>query len=356
MTPGLLPGRGRAFLVVGMVDRDGGIDIDMQPLTRRRRRPASPRRRTGVRAGGSDTGQVCCVDAGIDQPPHRGRGRRGAKGVFPIPAPLPDAVDAVRPGGHRRGQIGEHRTRLIHPRTSIRVGQRGGDLRRQAGQIRHLPHHAHPGMRHDTMTVRGHVHPSNRCDILHLRSASRQHYRTLSSPITPCRTGTFAYINPPATELHEKSRLTRGPAGNFRLPDSPHRLTPRPDEVTAHHAVRIHRPTMITPSKPTEQNHTGTPAGVTRNNAVAPRHQAVRNAWIFTCGSSSISGPDAAIRTSRGPGSSTGISASSTGIGTIRPPETRLDPLVRHVLVTGRAPPDDPSVPRIAPIPMLVLR
>ena len=59
-------------------------------------------------------------------------GRRGAEGVFPIPAPLPDAVDAVRPGGHRRGQIGEHRTRLIHPRTSIRVGQRGGDLRRQA--------------------------------------------------------------------------------------------------------------------------------------------------------------------------------------------------------------------------------
>ena len=196
MTPGLLPGRGRAFLVVGMVDRDGGIDIDMQPLTRRRRRPASPRRRTGVRAGGSDTGQVCRVDAGIDQPPHRGRGRRGAKGVFPIPAPLPDAVDAVRPGGHRRGQIGEHRTRLIHPRTSIRVGQRGGDLRRQAGQIRHLPHHAHPGMRHDTMTVRGHFTRATAAIFFTCEVPSRQHYGTLSSPIMPCRTGTFAYVNP----------------------------------------------------------------------------------------------------------------------------------------------------------------
>ena len=29
----------------------------------------------------------------------------------------------------------------------------------------------------------------------------------LSSPIMPCRTGTFAYINPPATEFREKSRL-----------------------------------------------------------------------------------------------------------------------------------------------------
>ena len=35
----------------------------------------------------------------------------GTKDMLPIPAALPDAVDAVRPVGHRSGQIGEHRTR-----------------------------------------------------------------------------------------------------------------------------------------------------------------------------------------------------------------------------------------------------
>jgi hypothetical protein len=38
--------------------------------------------------------------------------------------------------------------------------QRGGrDLRRQPGQVRQLPQHPHPGVRHDAMTVRGHFHP-----------------------------------------------------------------------------------------------------------------------------------------------------------------------------------------------------
>jgi len=171
MAPGLLPGRGRAFLVVGMVDRDGGIDIDMQPLTRRWCRPGSPRRRTGVRASGPDTGQVCRVDAGIGQPPHRGRRRRGAKDMLPIPAALPDAVNAVRPVGHRRDQVGEHRTRRIHPRTSIRVRQYGRHLRRKPSHISQFTQHPHPGMRHDTMTIRGHLHPRNRYATLHLESA-----------------------------------------------------------------------------------------------------------------------------------------------------------------------------------------
>ena len=111
------------------------------------------------------------VDPRIDQPPHRGRRRGGAEDVFPITAALPDAVDAVRPVGHRGGQIGEHRTRLVGPRPPIGVRQRGRDLRRQPGQVRQLPQHPHPGVRHDAMTVRGHFHPGNRCDTLHLRSA-----------------------------------------------------------------------------------------------------------------------------------------------------------------------------------------
>jgi len=34
-----------------------------------------------------------------------------------------------------------------------------------------LQQHPCPGVRHHTMAVRGHLHPRNRCDTLHLRSA-----------------------------------------------------------------------------------------------------------------------------------------------------------------------------------------
>ena len=115
MTPGPLPGRGRVLLVVGMVDGDGGIDIEVQPFTCRRGSPGSPRRGPRVCAGSTDPGQMRRVDPRIDPPPHRGRLRSGTKHVFPITAALPDAVDAVRPVGHRGGQIGEHRTRIVSP-------------------------------------------------------------------------------------------------------------------------------------------------------------------------------------------------------------------------------------------------
>jgi len=73
------------------------------------------------------------VDPRIDEPPHRGRRRGHAERVFPIAACLSDAVDAVRPVGDRSGQIGEHRTRVVGPRTAVGVGQHGGDPRRQPG-------------------------------------------------------------------------------------------------------------------------------------------------------------------------------------------------------------------------------
>src|SRR5258705_5007378 len=111
MTPGPLPGRGSVLLVIGMVDGDGGIDIQVQPLTYNRRCTGRPRRRPSVRAGSPDTGQMGGVDPRIDQPPHRGRRRGGTEDIFTIPAPLPDTVYAVRPAGDRGGQIGEHRTR-----------------------------------------------------------------------------------------------------------------------------------------------------------------------------------------------------------------------------------------------------
>jgi hypothetical protein len=56
MTPGLLPGRGRVLLVVGMVDGDGGIDIQMQPLARIRRGPGRPCRGPRVSPGRPDSG------------------------------------------------------------------------------------------------------------------------------------------------------------------------------------------------------------------------------------------------------------------------------------------------------------
>jgi hypothetical protein len=73
MSPGLA-GRGRLLFFVGMVDGDGGIDIQMQPPT------------------------------GASSP--------------------------------ARGQIGEHRTRLIDPWAPIGIGQRGSHPRRDTLHLR----------------------------------------------------------------------------------------------------------------------------------------------------------------------------------------------------------------------------
>jgi hypothetical protein len=127
---GLLPRRGRILLVVGMVDDQGGVDVDVQGLTRRGRGSGRPGRRPRHRAGGANLGQVRGVDARINQPPHRRcRGLR-PEHMLAIPTQLADPVDAVRPVGHRRGQISEHRTRGIHPRPFVGVGQYRRDLRR----------------------------------------------------------------------------------------------------------------------------------------------------------------------------------------------------------------------------------
>jgi hypothetical protein len=83
----------------------------------------------------------------------------------------PGPVDAVRPAGHRGGQIGEHLTRRVDPGPAIGIRQNHRDLRRQSGQIRQFPQHRGPGMRHDTRPVRRDFHPRTCCDILHLRSA-----------------------------------------------------------------------------------------------------------------------------------------------------------------------------------------
>ncbi len=171
MAPGLLPCRGRVLLVVGMVDGDGGIDVEVQPPAGRRGRPGRPRRRPGRRPRGADPRQMGGVDPLIDQPPHRGRGGGRTEDMFAITAPLPDTVDAVRAAGHRRRQIGEHRPRIVYPRSPIGIRQRNRYQRRQPGQAGDLPQHPHPGVRHDSVPVRGHFHPRNRCDTVHLRSA-----------------------------------------------------------------------------------------------------------------------------------------------------------------------------------------
>ena len=53
---------------------------------------------------------------------------------------------------------------------------------------------------------------------------------------------------------------------------------------------------MIMPSKPTEQNHAGTPAGLTRNYAVVPRHQAVRTPGSLPVEAHRINGRESAKR------------------------------------------------------------
>jgi hypothetical protein len=56
----------------------------------------------------------------------------------------------------------------MSPRATVGVGQTGRDPRRELGEVRHLPQWP-PGMRHDIPTVRGHFHPRQRCDTLHLK-------------------------------------------------------------------------------------------------------------------------------------------------------------------------------------------
>ena len=130
MTEGLLPGRRRPLFVVGVVDDQGGVDVDVQPATSGGGGSGRPGRRPRGGPGGPHPGQVRGVDALIDQPPHRGRRGLRAEHMLTVAAQLADPVDAVRPVGDRGRQIGEHLPGRIHPRAPVGVGQRGGDLRR----------------------------------------------------------------------------------------------------------------------------------------------------------------------------------------------------------------------------------
>ena len=168
---GVLPGRGRVLLVVGMIDGDGGIDIDVQPAIVGRGGPCGPGPLPSVRSRRPDPRQPGGADALIDQPPQCGRRGDRPERVLAIPPQLTDPIDAVRAVGHRGGQIGEHIPGRMRPRPLVRVRQRGCDLPRQPAQIGYLAQHAHPGVRHDAMAVRRHFHPTNRCATLHLESA-----------------------------------------------------------------------------------------------------------------------------------------------------------------------------------------
>ena len=85
--------------------------------------------------------------------------------AFPQSNPQPAAV------GHRRGQIGEHRTRGMNPRTLVGIGQHRRDLLRQPSQIGEFPQQAHPGVRHNPTPVARYFHQPRCRDILHLRGA-----------------------------------------------------------------------------------------------------------------------------------------------------------------------------------------
>jgi len=154
-----------------MVDDQRGVDVDTERLTRRWGGASRPGRRPRRRAGATDLRQVRGVDTLIDQSPHGRRGGLGPEHVLAVPAELPDSVDAVRPVGHRRGQIREHRPRSVRPRPLVGIGQNLGDLRRQPGQIGQLTQQPHPGMRHHPAAIRRNFHPPDRRDSIHLRSA-----------------------------------------------------------------------------------------------------------------------------------------------------------------------------------------
>ncbi len=119
---GLLPRRGGVLLVVGMVDDQRGIDVDVERSATGGGGSGGPGRRPRGCSGVADLRQVGGVDAVGDQPPHRGRGGLGPEHVLAVPAELADSVDAVRPVGDRCGQIGEHRTGGIGPLPFVGIG------------------------------------------------------------------------------------------------------------------------------------------------------------------------------------------------------------------------------------------
>ncbi|VBA62300.1 hypothetical protein LAUMK41_05691 [Mycobacterium attenuatum] len=167
----LFPGRSRILLVVGVVDDQRGVNIDVQPVTGCGVGTGSPGRRSGRSACSAHPRQARRIDTLVDQPPHGGRRGRRFEHMLSVTAKLPDPVDTVRAISHGRRQIGEHRARRIRPRALVRIGQCSSDLRRQSGQVSQLTQQTHPRMRHHAMTVSRYPSPANRCATLHLESA-----------------------------------------------------------------------------------------------------------------------------------------------------------------------------------------
>jgi hypothetical protein len=86
VTVGLLPGRGGLLLVIGVVDNQGGVDIDVQPVPGNGGGASVPGRRSSCCAGRTHPRQVRGIDPFIDQPPHRGgRGFR-TQGMLTVAA------------------------------------------------------------------------------------------------------------------------------------------------------------------------------------------------------------------------------------------------------------------------------
>jgi len=96
------------------------------------------------------------VDPLVDQPPNGGhRGDRTVLGLLIDEMADPgQTIGAVR---DRRGQIGEHPTRVMQPRTLERIRQHFADLRRQTRQVSDLPQQPNPGMRNHPDAVSGNL-------------------------------------------------------------------------------------------------------------------------------------------------------------------------------------------------------
>ena len=116
----VFPGRRGVFLVIGMIDGDGGIDIEMQPAVAVGGRPHSPGTLSRMCPRRPDPGQPTRIDAFIDTSPQCGRRGNLPEGVLAVTPQLTHTVNAVRAVSHRSGQIGEHLPRRICPRPPIR--------------------------------------------------------------------------------------------------------------------------------------------------------------------------------------------------------------------------------------------
>jgi hypothetical protein len=168
-TVGPFPRLGRVLLLLRMRNRDRRVEIDLQQPGQVRDGTRGPHPFPRRRPRGHHPRQMLPVDP-IQHPPRRRHAGHRTTHSMLVTEDL-DMRHAVRAISNRHRHIGEHPTRRMHPRTGIRIRQRGRHTGHEPTLARQLPQHPCPGMRHHPDTIGTDLDPPHTLATLHPRSA-----------------------------------------------------------------------------------------------------------------------------------------------------------------------------------------